>query len=252
MPDTHTSNEAVATQEPPIAMSDVDLERLLDEATSLSRELSEEVGEILNEAPTDEGGVQDEAVATTIETAEPEPPAAAEQIKPLPDLLQDPDAPTAATPAEAEPEPTTNQDAAPETSDPPAPPIRSKGIETRDEEIAEKAASPEPVGDELGKSEDAQEEESRPKGPSVKERLVASCKLAVRLGRAVPIGAANGFLTILILLDRPFRNVSPGLKRALGLVALATLMAGIAAWILPEMMNNNPFAQMERHTKVKG
>lgn len=240
-------------QQPPIVMSDAELERLLDEATSLSREISEEAGEILDEAPAEKRIAEEEAVAQPAAVAEErETPPAADQAQPLPDLLQDPDAPTAAAPADAEPEPATTEDAAREAGDPPVPAVRSKGIETRDEEIAEKAASPEPVADESNEPEEAQEEEGRPKSPSVKERLAAACRLAMSLGRAVPIGAANGFLTIFILLDWPFRNVSPGLKRVLGMVALATLMAGIAVWVLPDMMNQNPFAQMDLHTKIRG
>lgn len=272
MPDNSPSNEAVSTQVLPFAMSDAELERLLDEAASLSQELSEEVGESSNEAPQEEEGGQEEVVAPPADVAEEpeppeaagpptdaaeerEPPSSAEQAKPLPDLLQDPDSPAAAASAEAEPEPTTSEEAAPETSDPPAAPRPSVKIETRDEEIAKEATSPEPAEEESSQSEDAQEdsqEEVRPKGPSIKERLVSACGLAKRFGRAVPIGVANGCLTVMVLIDRPFRSVSPGLKRMLGLIGLATLLAGIITWILPDMMNHNPFAGMELHTKRRG
>ena len=249
MPDIHASNEAVATQEPSVAVSDAELERLLNEATSLSQEIAEEAGEISKEASTEEGGDQTAPATTPVDVTEPEAPdtaapPAAEQAKPLPNLLQDPDATTASAPAEAEPEPTANQDTAPAAA--PRPSVK---IETRDEEIAANAASPDAVGDESGESTDGQEGEDPHHGPSIKERLVGACRLAASLGRTVPISLANGFLSIFILLDRPFRDVSPERKQVLGLVALATLMAGVAAWILPDMMNGNPFSEMELRTK---
>jgi hypothetical protein len=35
------------------------------------------------------------------------------------------------------------------------------------------------------------------------------------------------------------------------MLGLATLLAGIIIWILPSIMNDNPFAQMERYTKIR-
>jgi len=256
MPDTLSSNEAVATREPPIIVSDAELERLLDEATSLSQELADEVGKSLGETSWKEAGDEEGVAAQAIDAVEePDateaPPPATEQAKPLPDLLQDPDATAAKASAEPVQEPAAIADAAtPEIDDPPSAPRRSERIETRDEEIAEKARA-EAAENESSEIEEAQEEEHR-SGPSVKERLTASCKLAVRLVRAVPIGIANACLMIFVILDRPFRGMSPGLKRMLGLIGLATLLAGIATWILPEMMDNNPFADMDRYTKSRG
>ena len=242
MPDTLASHKTAATPGPPIAMSDAELERLLDEATSLSRELAEEAGVL-------EGSAVQPADAAAMEPPD-RAASATEQAKPLPDLLQDPDSPTAAARTKAGPEPTTNIDAASQAGDPPAGRKRSVKIETRDEQLAENA-SVESGAEESGEGEDAAGEEGRPRGLSVKERLAASYGLAARWGRAVPIGVANGGLSIFVALDRPFHDVTPGMKRALGMLALATLLAGIIIWILPSIMNDNPFAQMERYTKIR-
>jgi len=240
MPDIHTPNEAVATEGPPISISDAEMERLLDEATSLSQEIIEETGEAPGDPAAEEDGVHEIPVAQPIDLDEPEPttvaPPVAEQSKPLlPDLLQ---------------EPPTNEGTVPRTSDPPGAPRRSERIETRDEEIARKSSS-ETSWEEPSTPEDAQEEDPHD-ARSVTERLTASCRITVRSALAVPIGIANGFLMIFVVLDRPFRNVSPGLKWMLGMIALATLLAGIAAWILPDLMNQNPFFEMERYTKSRG
>lgn len=254
MPDVHTPNEAVVADEPPISMSDAEVERLLDEATTLSQEIAEETGEALNEPSREESGDREAIVAQPADVAEPEPttapPPAAEQAKPLPDLLQDPDAAPTETATEAEQEPAANEEAPPQASDPPETPKRSEKIETRDEADARKA-SPDAAEEESSTTEDAQEEEP-PNAPSAKEKLATICRLTVKLIRAVPIVVANGFMMIFVVLDRPFRNVSPGLKWVLGMIGLATLLAGIAAWILPDMMNQNPFVEMERYTKSRG
>lgn len=59
---------------------------------------------------------------------------------------------------------------------------------------------------------------------------------------------ANVVITPFVFLDRPFENVSPQGKRLIGLVAVATCLVGIASWVLPGLVNHNPFAAMDLGT----
>lgn len=49
---------------------------------------------------------------------------------------------------------------------------------------------------------------------------------------------------IILWTDRPFAGLSLGVKGILGTIALATILTGIAAWVLPGALEHNPFADM--------
>lgn len=52
-------------------------------------------------------------------------------------------------------------------------------------------------------------------------------------------------VTILELLDRPFSGLSPETRRLAGLVAFGTLLMAAAIWIVPELLDDNPFEHLE-------
>ncbi len=61
-----------------------------------------------------------------------------------------------------------------------------------------------------------------------------------RLARRMPGGIVGFFL----LLDRPFAGVPATAKRMIGGVAVVTLLMGLLAWLLPGLLESNPYAEV--------
>lgn len=80
----------------------------------------------------------------------------------------------------------------------------------------------------------------------LKVRLFAIHRVAFLTLTAVPVAFVNLVLRLIVLLDRPFARFSAETKLRIGLVALATLFMGAAAWVLPRIAVQNPYAAMER------
>lgn len=74
--------------------------------------------------------------------------------------------------------------------------------------------------------------------PSFGKRAI---KGTVRLGKMILFLPPNLALSLVVLLDWPFRNWSIGVKKMLGMLGIITFLSGAAAWYLPGMLSHNPF-----------
>ncbi len=59
------------------------------------------------------------------------------------------------------------------------------------------------------------------------------------------VACINVVIDGLVLVDKPFRNLSPATKKIVGLIGLVTLGMGLAAWFLPALLNSNPFEYLD-------
>ncbi|MBI5763598.1 MAG: hypothetical protein HZA51_08755 [Planctomycetes bacterium] len=67
---------------------------------------------------------------------------------------------------------------------------------------------------------------------------------AIYMARTVVFAVPNICIRLLMLLDWPFRGISPGVKNALGAIGLISMMMGGVAMFAPSMMKHNPYAAM--------
>jgi len=240
----------VALREAPLDLSDQEMERLLDEAASLSEEIAAE-SEDLSGDPSLESDAEQKTIQGQPSRSQPaeaisadEPPAtspATDRRNDLPDLLHDPDA--EATTPPPQPDASTTPELPPRKADP-----RREG-KSRSEEHHE--ADNSESEDSKAPPSDAPDQTQPPaaKRP-LRKRLAAGVGSALRSALQIPVATLNAWLRMVILLDRPFCGWSLGVKRALGIAAVATLLMGIGAWVLPGLLNHNPFADMGRFTQT--
>ncbi|HKQ47087.1 MAG TPA: hypothetical protein VJZ71_03330 [Phycisphaerae bacterium] len=104
--------------------------------------------------------------------------------------------------------------------------------------MSEQPAEPQPVND-----APAQTVEPAARIP-LKARLANFRRAAWFVVTAVPVALVNLVLRLMVLLDRPFARFSAETKLRIGLVALVTLFMGTAAWLLPRIALQNPYAAM--------
>ncbi|MCG8408601.1 MAG: hypothetical protein MI923_25645 [Phycisphaerales bacterium] len=222
------SPTSTISEEAPPGMEDQEVEQLLDQATSLTTEIVTDAGSDSESGENDEVTAPDDAASPPNDPETPDVEEAVsqteDQIKELNDLLNDPD--------EQAPTDSEENDDAP-TPDPEA-------DSTTGELQHEPSDSPD------GDQETSDSDQAPKSKRSIKQNVKAISARAFRIGISVPITIVNSFLNLWILLDRPFAKVPMGLKHALGITAIATLVAAIAAWALPELLNRNPFEDMER------
>ena len=247
------ASESIATEESQPA---ADVDALLNQVEALAEEIATETGaeepasdsatppvtdETENFRAGTEAETETETLADTIEAppeATPEPAESASEE--LNDLLHDPDAPAEESVESVE---TESSDEDQEIESP-----HVEG-ETQNPESAETPTVP---ADAEAVSTDPVD---TPVRPPILQRILSAVKRgpkAILAAKIVPIIMVNAGLKILLTIDLPFANWSPGTKRITGFVAIATVVVGILSWILPDLLNHNPFADMDAHTAIGG
>ena len=134
-------------------------------------------------------------------------------------------------------------------------PVESVGLEGVEETLAS-LESPEPL--EAPATEDGEAEtdaDDAPDDPAatgaegldspVQRKPWPSPADLKRVSLSILRAIVNTPLRIIVILDQPFAEMSMGKKRLLGLVAIATVIGGIAAWVLPSLLDHNPFSDMD-------
>jgi len=186
-------------------------------------------------APSD-SGLTEQARAARDESAD-NSNAFPEDDSELPDLLRDPDGED--TRADQKP----LEDSA--THEPPA-------VEELSEEVSAAGATVASSAGQIKKKKTAQARWLRitkitlRRAVSRGRRTVTNPKQLLRGLIAGPKRLFAYFDRLLIWLDRPFAGMSPQRKHVIGIVALATLIAGTLIWVLPLIAYTNPFSDMSR------
>lgn len=86
--------------------------------------------------------------------------------------------------------------------------------------------------------------EAKPR-KSMIAKVIGVAMGSVRAGRKAMVACINVVIDGLVLVDKPFRNLSPATKKIVGLVGFVTLGMGLAAWFLPALLNSNPFEYLD-------
>jgi|GEM_PF-2857839 len=208
-------------------------------AAQAAADVEDQPTESLTDTETAEG--EGDASAVNDEVAATDDPGevvelTADEEADLPDLLQDPDGDEAAE-AQAV--------------------LNAAGIDDAEpEEIAEREAA-EPVGAISAKTNEKGARRQRPRWLRVTqlglEKVVYRVRYTVthpaQLLQAILAGPRYVFALFdrgLAWLDRPFAEMSLQKKQMIGIVALATLLAGVLIWVLPMIAFTNPFDGMSR------
>lgn len=259
--------------QPPLTIGDQEIERLLQQAESLTHEIVEGVGaEASPDAPTGNPAGQ-------LGDAEPDPEAAVELVtQDVAQLVADVSEPPAAPPAESfdakavdsesdggmtanEPEAAesvaaVDQDV--EAADDDAA-IESAEANDADELAPIESGTPDAAATEAIGVAAAIEQSSAPQpdsplpptapaaDDSVPPRRTFAGLMkhaAIYAARTIVFAVPNICIRLLMLLDWPFRGMSPGVKNALGVIGLITMMMGGVAMVAPSMMKHNPYAAM--------
>lgn len=130
----------------------------------------------------------------------------------------------------------------------PAEPVRDEKIEkTSNEDQAMEPAEPVQTESSTPPPETVQPQsaEPPPKLP-LKKRLAAFGRAILRAMMAVPIAIVNLILRLIVLVDRPFAALASETKLRIGLLGLVTIFMGISAWVLPRITDHNPYLTMDR------
>ncbi len=259
--------------QPPLTIGDQEIERLLQQAESLTHEIVEGVGaEASPDAPTGNPAGQ-------LGDAEPDPEAAVELVTQdvaqlVADVSEPPAAPSAesfdaeAIDAEADGAEAANGPEAAEsvaavdqdveaTEDDAA--IESAEANEADELVPiESGTSDAPATESLVVAAVVEQSASpQPESPllpvapepdnSVPPRRPFAGLMkhaAIYTARTIVFAVPNICIRLLMLLDWPFRGISPGFKNALGVIGLITMLMGGVAMVAPSMMKHNPYAAM--------
>lgn len=244
-------------EDPPVTVTDDEVERLLSQAQSLAADIASLTGS--GEQPTAstlpvldaEASPPDPIAATaTVEqtineladlvgaandelSTEPRPPDEAPTSQETADLLDAPDSPPPAAPTATAEHPNE---------------ARTAGIAFDqalvgevEVDLDESALPPAPPPG---------EEEAPPGGwrratsiPMRKRLLDLRQRFTTGAGRLAR-GMPGGVVGVFVFLDRPFAGLSPTIKQALGYVALVTILMGIASLLLPGLLESNPYVQI--------
>ncbi|MFQ5501511.1 MAG: hypothetical protein ACE5EQ_04325 [Phycisphaerae bacterium] len=235
------ASESIATEESQPA---ADVDALLSQVEALAEEITTETDAEEPASDTAAPPVTDEIEdsQTDTETASPEatPEPAESASEELNDLLHDPDAPAGES---VESDETVSSEMEQKNKSPP---------------VEGKTQNPDPT-DASNDSSDPEEGTTDPvDSPArlpIRHRILSVVKRgpkAIFAAKVVPIILVNAGLKILLTIDLPFANWSPGKKRITGFVAIATVVVGLLSWILPDLLNHNPFADMDTHTVISG
>lgn len=247
-------SEQIADDSDPASVSaDEQIEAALENARTTSPDSTptdeSEIDAILNE------------VDTAVEEAGDQPDAAA---RGLPDLLNDPEHesitdadPASAASAEVAPHddatpevlyiPDDEEESAASESEPieveaPAPTVEAETTPPSIEPEADAEASA-PTS-----QAEAIEENPEPKGLG---RFLAGfgivivvVKRAVSAARRAPGTLIRWIGNVLEIVNRPFTGVSDRTRSILGVIAMATLICSMLAWVLPWLLTSNPFERI--------
>ena len=267
-------------EDPPVTIAEDEVERLLAQAKSLTDQIASEAG---MEPPAVDGIPLGETPAAA--TIDSDPLAVTEDVeRTLAELgaLVGNDAPSATEAPEPEPRgPAPRIDARPadeegaieeaagpsERATSAASPLGAEGIAGVEEGVpTDDSGRPARstidfdeslLGDVAVDLEDADNPASANEavgkpapGPvrsrTVKELLKAKVTAGPEIARRAARAGANGSLALLEFIDRPFAGLPPTAKKVIGWVALATLLAGIASFVLPGLLEHNPYEKMGR------
>ncbi|HPF39924.1 MAG TPA: hypothetical protein P5081_19285 [Phycisphaerae bacterium] len=247
--------------EPPAAPAPVDEELEIDAAlaTSATTDKSPE---------TDDQTAEIDAILQEAGAAPTDAPRNGATPPDLPDLLNDPDdAPTddvavdEAAPAvevlyipdEDAPETAFDEEPPPEDVETeevvepeptpveaPAPEVDEAPIESATEDAATPEETPAP----------APAEPSVP-GPRLTQRLlgmtgkvIPGFKKALRVAMSLPATTIGLVSVVLAVLNKPFEGFSNRARDIMGLIAVATMICGVLAWVLPWLLTSNPFSRI--------
>ncbi len=268
------SPDALPPDDAPLSVGDEEVERLLQEAESLTAEIADDAGvETVPPDPDSAPQLGDHDQPGGQREPRPDPLTAAARaekaVKGLGDLLNDSDAdtpPGTATPTLATPSDATPED---ELASPPPPQQDAddfdgfSGLTDDDHDVFDAAATgggtsedhdetqtPDDRPTAAGEQTSAGDESANPERPAIWPRCAGAFKTTVSRLRKAPKAVPAGIRAVIIWTDKPFAGVSLGVKRALGAVALASILTGIAAWVLPGALAHNPFADMPSDTAV--
>jgi hypothetical protein len=251
--------------DPPVTTGEDEVERLLAQAQALADDIATTTGvesaerdqdsapssqdvptgdqsDALAAAETVEGKVTDLEGLVVGEASEPAPAEGADGQPPA--KSKDPPAKPGAEaidpPAEiAPPDKVDAADAAPPRDDP-----ANRDTDTLlAGDVDLDLGRPEEAEDDAGKGDETDSAESRPKG-SFKERIAAARSSVTRTGHWVTNAVCRATATAFLVLDRPFANVPRRAKKLLGIIGLITLLTGVAAWVLPGMLEHNPYEHL--------
>lgn len=261
--------------QPPLTVGDQEIERLLQQAESLTHEIVEGVGaEASPDAATGNPAGQ-------LGDAEPDPEAAVELVtQDVAQLVVDVsgrptdaiytesvvdasvDAETAGVVTANEPETVEAVNAVDQDVEAPD---DNAAIESSEANESEELAQVEPTeSDELVDAASTQEsvadaepvealaDAPLPLTDSAPADLVSPPRtfggfikhVAIYSARTIVFAVPNICIRLLMLVDWPFRGMSPGVKNALGVIGLITMLMGGVAMVAPSMMKHNPYAAM--------
>jgi hypothetical protein len=100
-----------------------------------------------------------------------------------------------------------------------------------------KAVHPSPAGVE-------DQQEPQPENPSLPAILAAAGRRTGRAVARVASALARAVWRMFILIDRPFAGLSEKTRQHVGLVAIITLLAALAAFVLPSLLQHNPYLRI--------
>lgn len=109
---------------------------------------------------------------------------------------------------------------------------------------------------EKGKTGDEAAKDDKEKGKAasvpLKTRLIEGVKGAIPAvvghGRFAAVTTRrilqNAVLELFVILDKPFAKLSPNTKKYMGLAGLVTVVMGGLMWVLPKLLDSNPYLDM--------
>lgn len=224
--------------------AEAEIDSILQEAgEAIERGVSDDIPprdlpDLLNDP--DQSDPADEAVAETVsespDTDVTSDPEANVEVLYIPD---DEQAPEASPPIEE------SAEAIEVDSTPPAP---DEVDEAEPEsaavaETAEAPTEPEPADDAT-----AVEDEAKPtfvaRWTAVVGKIIGGSRTGVRALLRTPHGAIRLLGRVLSVINAPFEKLSDRSRDIIGIIAIATLICGALAWVLPWLLTSNPFEQI--------
>lgn len=252
-----TEEDDIISQVESAMASETDVESR--EPVELSDDQAAEIDTILQEAG---------AAGDLDESAEAPP-------RDLPDLLNDPDEAEVAAPAETAPsadaassdeaspaEPTMEVLYIPDDEEPAAaemPGDAGTGVPAADkpetvveealaeqavEETAEVAVAETPAEQVAEKAEVPARASLMARGATLLKRVLAVGKRGVRVLARLPTAAVAALGYLLAIINMPFAGLSNRVRDIIGIIAIATLICGVLAWVLPWLFTSNPFVNI--------
>lgn len=243
--------------EPPLTVSDEEVERLLQQAESLTKEIVEDVGEKPTpDAAHDNTGGQ-------FGTVEPDPEAAVElvaqdiahltktiTVEPPTETIENEDAVsiamTDALPVATDQDVEATDEALTVTTDEVQPDVDVEMSPT-DDHVAVGADPNESTNSPDSTSPEADDATAAPglEWPIQRRGITRVARhVALYSARSLIFAVPNACIRLIMLLDLPFRGFRPGVKSVLGVIGLISLLMGGVAMLAPSMMQSNPYALM--------